>query len=235
MRSNRVLRGVAALGLVVAAGGVGASPALASSPGHAGHAKVRATAPATKPSTVEFGQAMRKLWEDHVTWTRLFIVSATADLPDLQATTDRLLRNQTDIGDAVAPFYGADAGAQLTALLRTHILGAADLLAAAKSGDDATVQQATGAWYDNGDDIAGFLSDANPKHWAEADMQAMMRTHLDLTLDEAVAHLEGRYADDVAAYDAVHDEILEMADMLADGIVAQFPNRFVGSATGRTN
>jgi hypothetical protein len=221
MRFTRVFTGVAAL-LVALVAGVGAGPALAA-PGHAGHA---ASARSAKPSTEAFDRAMRKLWEDHVTWTRLFIVSASADLPDLEATTDRLLRNQTDIGDAIAPYYGVDAGAQLTALLRDHILGAADLLAAAKAGDDATVQQATGAWYANGDDIAGFLSDANPKQWAAADMQAMMRTHLDLTLEEAVAHLEGRYADDVAAYDKVHDEILEMADMLAAGIVAQFPNRF---------
>ena len=110
-----------------------------------------------KPSTEAFDRAMRKLWEDHVTWTRLFIVSASADLPDLEATTDRLLRNQTDIGDAIAPYYGVDAGAHLTALLRDHILGAADLLVAAKAGDDAAVQQATDAWYANGDDIAGFL------------------------------------------------------------------------------
>jgi hypothetical protein len=61
-------------------------------------------------------------------------------------------------------------------------------------------------------------------------MQTMMREHLDLTLAEAVAHLQGRYTDDVTAYDHVHDAILEMADMLASGIERQFPNRFVQQA-----
>lgn len=183
---------------------------------------------ATKADRLAFHDQMRKLWEDHITWTRLFIVSASADLPDLQATTDRLLRNQTDIGDAIKPFYGDAAGNQLTALLRTHILTAADIVAAAKAGDDAAVDEATTAWYANADDIAAFLSQANPKQWPFAEMRTMMRDHLDLTLAEAVAHLQGRYTDDVAAYDQVHDEILAMADMLSSGIERQFPSHFTG-------
>ena len=176
-----------------------------------------------------FHDAMRKLWEDHIVWTRQFIVSAATEsgnLPDLQPTVDRLLANQADIGDAITPYYGADAGAQLTALLRTHILTAADLLAAAKAGDSAATADASARWYANAHDIAVFLHDANPGNWPLADLDAMMTSHLDLTLEEAVARLQGRYADDIAAYDKVHAEILDMADMLSDGIVAQFPDAF---------
>ena len=54
----------------------------------------------------------------------------------------------------------------------------------------------------------------------------MMKTHLDETLKEAVDRLNGRFAADIRDYDAVHRSILEMADMLSDGIVAQFPGRF---------
>jgi len=170
-------------------------------------------------------QTMRKLWEDHVTWTRLVIVSAAANLPDLDATTGRLLKNQVDIGDAIKPFYGEAAGNSLAALLRVHILGAAEILAAAKANDPARLEAAKRAWYANGDEIAGFLSAANPKHWPLAGMQSMMREHLDLTLTEAVDQLHGRYAQSVAGYDRVHDAILGMADMLSDGILAQFPGR----------
>jgi hypothetical protein len=70
------------------------------------------------------------------------------------------------------------------------------------------------------------LSDANPKNWPSHEMQAMMTSHLDLTLEEAVARLNGDWSGDVAAYDKVHDEILHMADMLTNGILAQFPNKF---------
>src|SRR5213082_627589 len=95
----------------------------------------------------QFHDAMRKLWEDHVTWTRLFIVSAAAGLPDKDATTQRLLQNQTDIGNAVAEFYGKDAGDKLTSLLKDHILIAADLVGAAKAGDSAKAADAKKKWY----------------------------------------------------------------------------------------
>jgi len=171
-------------------------------------------------------EGMRKLWEDHVTWTRLYIVSAVADLPDKEATAQRLLQNQADIGNAVASFYGKLAGDKLTALLRTHILTAVDLIAAAKQGDTAKVKDASARWYANADDIAAFLSGANPKNWPLAEMRSMMRAHLDRTLAEAVARVKGDWAADVAAYDKVHQQILEMADMLSMGIIRQFPQKF---------
>jgi hypothetical protein len=169
---------------------------------------------------------MDKLWEDHVTWTRIYIMSVTSDLPDADAAAQRLLQNQVDIGNAIKPLYGDEAGEQLTSLLNDHILIAADLLAAAKAGDTSGFEDANQRWYDNADEIAAFLNSANPGHWALGEMQSMMRTHLDLTLEEASARLNGNWSGDVAAYDKVHDEILEMAHMLTEGIVAQFRQQF---------
>ena len=193
-------------------------------------ADVAAAAPAlTGPATakqVAFQDAMRKLWEDHITWTRLFIVDFAASSPETDATTQRLLQNQVDIGDAIKPYYGASAGNKLTELLKQHILGAADLLAAAKAGDSAKVQAASQRWYANADEIAAFLNGANPTSWPLAEMQAMMKEHLDHTLAEAVAHLKGDWAADIAAYDTVHLQILDMADMLSAGIIGQFPAQF---------
>ena len=173
-----------------------------------------------------FHDAMRKLWEDHVTWTRLYIVSAVAGLPDAPAAAERLLRNQSDIGDAIKPFYGEAAGARLTALLRPHILIAAELVEAAIAGDAARIQDASARWYANSDEIADFLSAANPANWPREALRAEMRHHLDLTLEEALARLRGDWAADIAAYDTVHEHILGMADLLSSGIIRQFPRKF---------
>ena len=169
---------------------------------------------------------MRKLWEDHITWTRLYIVSATASLPDKDATAQRLLRNQADIGNAIKPFYGEAAGAKLTALLKDHITIAVEIIDAAMKGDAARKDDAVKRWSVNADDIAAFLSGANPSNWPAADMKKMMRDHLDLTTAELVARLQKNWAADVQAYDNVHDEILRMSDMLSDGIARQFPTKF---------
>jgi len=173
-----------------------------------------------------FHDDMRKLWEDHITWTRLVIIGVFEDLPDLNDSVQRLLQNQVDIGNAVKPFYGEEAGNQLTALLTDHILIAAEILQAAKVGDTAALNDATERWYANADDIAEFLNAANPKNWPLEEMRAMMREHLDLTLQEAVAYLEGNYTASIAFYDQVHNQALEMADMLSEGIIRQFPNKF---------
>ncbi len=185
-----------------------------------------ASAPAMTNSAFEFRSALRKLWEDHITWTRLYIISAANDLPDKDATAQRLLANQADIGNAIKPYYGNEAGDKLTALLRDHILGAADLLTAAKAGDKAKVDAASKKWYDNANEIAAFLNSANPINWPLSTMQDAMKTHLDQTLKEAVDRLQGKYADDIKDYDAVHAHILDMADALSNGIIAQFPDKF---------
>jgi hypothetical protein len=174
----------------------------------------------------EFQNAMRKLWEDHITWTRLFLVSATSGLPDKEATTKRLLQNQVDIGNAVKSFYGDAAGDKLTALLKEHIMGAAEVVAAAKAGEASKLEGANKKWYANADEIAAFLSGANPQHWPLQDAKAMMKEHLDLTTSEVVAHLKGDWDADIAAYDKVHAAILRMADMLSSGIINQFPQKF---------
>jgi hypothetical protein len=178
------------------------------------------------PAELALHDAMRKLWEDHITWTRNVIISIDAGLPDLNTVVARLLRNQTDIGNAIKPYYGDAAGDQLTALLRQHILGAADVLVALKAGDQSALQAALTAWYANAHDIAVFLSTANPKNWPLAEMDQMMKDHLDATTREAVARNQGDWSADVAAYDAVHVQILAMADMLSSGIIDQFPNKF---------
>ncbi len=177
-------------------------------------------------SKAAFHDAMRKLWEDHVTWTRLYIVSAAAGLPDTNLTAQRLLDNQRDIGNAVADFYGRDGADKLTALLRDHILTAADLVTAAKAGDQAKVAATKKKWYENADEIAAFLHGANPKHWPLATLQAAMKTHLDQTLDEATHRLGGKTADEIKDYDAIVAHILMMADTLSSGIIAQFPAKF---------
>jgi hypothetical protein len=177
-------------------------------------------------SETELRTAMRELWVDHVVYTRQFIADTVHDLPSLDQTTQRLLENQENIGDAIKPFYGEQAGDQLTNLLKEHILIAADVLSAAKkAGDDEALADAQQRWSDNADEIAAFLADANP-NWDEDELSDMLHEHLSLTTDDAVARLQGDYQADIEAFDKVVDQAMEMADTLSDGIIAQFPEKF---------
>ncbi len=212
--------------------------ALAVSSGHDALAHGNRTHEATAPMHVTHSsavvtrrelalrQGLRKLWEDHITWTRLAIISLTTGSPDTEATVGRLLKNQTDIGNAVKPFYGNAAGNELTRQLRQHILIAADLISAAKAGDTARLASAQARWEQNADDIAKVLNSVNPRHWKLAKLKAELRMHLKLTTEEAVARLQGNWNGDVAAYDKIHRHALHFADLLSAGLVKQFPKRF---------
>ena len=195
--------------------------------GHAAGEHSHATvASARTAKQVRFHDGMRKLWEDHITWTRLAIVSFAAGLPDFDQTAARLLRNQEDIGNAIKPYYGRRAGNHLTMLLKEHIAGAVELLQAAKAGDDAKFASAKRAWYRNGRQIARFLTDANPRFLPFAATSRLMKGHLDQTLDEAAHRLGGDFSADIRDYDHIHRHILMMADAISTGIIKQFPGRF---------
>jgi hypothetical protein len=188
--------------------------------------KVTHASPLLSQKSVALHADMRKLWEDHITWTRLAIISLEGGTPDADATVARLLRNQVDIGNAIKPLYGAGAGNALTKELKSHILIAADVIAAAKAGDQAKLADAQKRWVENADRIAALLHSVNPRFWPLAALEAEMHMHLALTTEEAVAHLQQKWTADVAAYDKVHRHILHMSDLLADGIVRQFPARY---------
>jgi len=160
-----------------------------------------------------------------VIWTREYVVAAIKETPDKDAAAGRLLRNQEDIGDAVAPLYGDDAGKGLTDLLKQHILIAVDLIEAAKAGDDAKFQTEDAKWSQNVDEIATFLSGANP-NWPKNDLLDLLNLHLTLTKGEVVARLQQDWEKDVEAFDEIFTEILTVADALSDGIVKQFPERY---------
>ena len=81
------------------------------------------------------------------------------------------------------------------------------------------------AWHGNGDEISAFLAGANP-NWDLATLREMLSKHLDYTTTEVVSRLKGDWAADIAAYDQGHQHMLMFSDMLADGIVRQFPARF---------
>ncbi len=173
---------------------------------------------------------MRKLWEDHITWTRNVIFCLVDELPGTTQAVNRLLQNQIEIGNAIKTYYGEDAGKKITELLYAHINIAAEVIKAAKIGNATVLGEANTRWYANADDISIFLSKANP-NWALADMKMMMDDHLKITTDEVVERIKKNYDGDVVAFDKVHNEILKMSDMLADGIVKQFPEKFKTAGT----
>ena len=166
-------------------------------------------------------ESMRLLWEQHVYWTRMVIISIAAGLPDLDPTTQRLLRSATDFEAAFTPFYGAEIGHKFGELINAHLVIAAELVKAAKAGDSQGASDAETRWYQNADQIVCFLNQINP-YWDIELMRALWYEHLSLTKSEAVLRLGGNFAEDIATFDRIELQALMMADIFAEGFIRQF-------------
>lgn len=177
------------------------------------------------PKMVKLKTDMQKVWIDHTIWTRSYIVSAISNRPDQKDVLDRLLQNQQDIGDVIKPYYGEAAGNKLADLLREHILIAGKIVAAAKDGNKENLKKLEADWHKNADDIAQFLSSANP-NWEFKALQDMLYTHLQLITEIVLNCLKGDWKADIAATDKNEIHMIHMADFLTEGIIKQFPEKF---------
>ncbi len=197
---------------------------VATRPSSAERREPRNIVPLTQAS-VTLRLDMRRLWEDQLLYTRNYIISSLAGLPDVEAAASRLLRIQDEIGNILAPFYGEEAGRKFALLLRDHNRIATEVVGSARAGKGDDLARTQARWAANADDMAGFLSGANP-YWDKARLVEMLYKHLDFTTQEVVARLKMDWPKDIGAFDAGHVHVLRLADELASGLAAQFPDSF---------
>jgi len=176
-------------------------------------------------SQVAFTMDMRKLWGDHTTYTRDYIVSVLGNLKDVVPVAKRLLKNQDDIGNAIKPYYGEAAGKKLSSLLRNHILITSQVIQAANDNNKELLNDVESKWKANADEIAEFLSATN-SDWSKREIADMLHQHLALTTAEITSRLSMSWQDDIDSYDRNHAHMLGFSDMLTNGITKQFPEKF---------
>lgn len=173
------------------------------------------------PVQVDLMNHFRLLWEQHDVWTRATIVSLVFDLPNTQPVVARLLRNPVDFELILQSFYGRKIAAGFRELLTEHLTLAADIVMAAKIGDEAALAESRRLWYANALDIARLLGRINP-FWSKEEWRGLMFHHLDLVEAEAVLTLTGQHQQAVDVYDEIEEQSLVMADVMSQGIIRQF-------------
>ena len=167
---------------------------------------------------------MRKLWVSNAIWMREYIVNTIGADLSLDAASKRLAKSQDDIGRAFAPFYGAETGSKVTTLLRQHTSLVKEMIEASMAKNTAKLTEADKRWRANADSIATLLSTVNPTNWPMATIQPVLTGGMNLTIAETNARLKRDYNKDVETFDNILATSLNLADMLSDGIIKQFPN-----------
>ncbi|WP_349728504.1 glycosyltransferase [Peribacillus frigoritolerans] len=137
----------------------------------------------------------------------------------------RLLKNQEDIGNAIKPVYGEKAGNKLTDLLKEHIVIAGKIVDAAKSGNEVLVKQLNKEWYRNADEIAAFLSGANP-YLKNETLKNLLYIHLKLVTNDVTSSIAKNWNGRIVSIDEGVTYIILMADTISAGVAKQFPDKF---------
>ena len=170
--------------------------------------------------------ALRELWHGHIVTTRDYALGVHAgDNAAADKAAEAVVANAQQIADAVAGFYGADAGKALMQLLAGHWQGVHDLTLATKAGDKAAASKTVTELADNASAIAKFLAGANP-NWTEDGLRGALvmhtvdhKTQLDLMMANAPE------AEQAKVWDRMQEHMDMIADTLADGIAKQFPDK----------
>jgi len=170
---------------------------------------------------LELVTSLRRLWLEHVYWTRLFLISKAFDLPDLPFVTQRLLQNPHDFANALRPLFGKQIAKQFEDLLTEHLVIASKIVDAAKAGDTAELDKQRDLWYANAESIAKFLA-SNNQFWNERVWNDFMFNHLQMTEDEIMQILNGQYEQSIKEFDSIQAEALLMADAMTRGIIRLF-------------
>ncbi|MBB3110829.1 hypothetical protein FHS18_002896 [Paenibacillus phyllosphaerae] len=180
---------------------------------------------AVSAQQLQLNQELRKLWTDHALWTKSYLIAFYGNLPSQEKYLNRLLRNQKDIGNAIKSFYGEEAGNKLGQLLTEHIVIGGQVFTAIKEKNQSKLETANKAWFKNADDIAAFLSKANP-NWSQEELRSMLHEHLKLLLADSLSIVNQNWDVDIEATDKGLEHLLKLADVLTEGIVKQFPDKF---------
>ena len=170
---------------------------------------------------LRLNNAFRKLWEQHILWTRIVISDIVFEIPERDFAITRLLRNPDDFGKQLSQFYGSSFGRDFGALMYDHLTIAAELVHAVKSGNEERFEELNRKWFKNADDMARALTSVNP-YWDFETWQKMLYEHLDLVLKEATLFINCQLEENVLLFDKMEQQALEMADMMTKGIINQF-------------
>ena len=164
---------------------------------------------------------MRLLWEQHVYWTKLAVEAIIMNSSNKDQVLKRLLRNATDMGTILTPYYGKVKADEYSALIRDHLVIAADLVGAAMDGNQENFESLNKKWLKNAKEIAQFWSAINP-FLSQSETEEMIIQHLDLLKAEIVYILKKDYADAIEIFDEIEVQALHMADEFSLAMIKQF-------------
>lgn len=168
---------------------------------------------------VDLRQRMRMAWLNHITLVKFYLISFFENLSSQNAWKDAVYKNAEEILAIFAQYYPASAMQRFRKLFMEH-LRQTDEVAAGLKADPAFSGAAMENWYINAEEIASFLSRQTPAY-NETELRKMFYDHLDMERQQMEAYLDGDYETDIEIYLRSQQNMIELADFLASGLLAR--------------
>lgn len=178
------------------------------------------------PKAVELREDLRDLWVGHVFWVRnVVLMTNLGDAAAAKVAEEMAVKNARAIADAIIPFYGQPAADKLFGLLAGHYGAVKEYMTVCYANDKEGKDAAVVKIKKNAEEIATFLSSANP-NWPKAALVSLLFAHGAHHVAQIDAFAEKNYTAEAQAWDAMIKNVNTIADALGKGIVKQFPKKF---------
>jgi len=176
---------------------------------------------------VDLQITLRDLWVGHIFWVRSVVYATKfGDADSMKIAEENVVKNAKDIAAAVGSFYGKEAGDKLFGLLAGHYGAIKEYLTASMVGSKEAKDTAVEKLKKNAEEIAGFLSGANPKNWPKDTLVSLLLAHGGHHIAQIDAVMAKDYGAEATTWEAMKKHIYTIADALAGGIEKQFPKKF---------
>jgi hypothetical protein len=176
--------------------------------------------------TFQTAVTLRDLWLGHIFWVRNVSVAAIdKNDPAIKAAEQQAVANAQAIAASIEPFYGAGAKDSFFKLLAGHYGAVKAYLVATVAGDAAAQAKATQALTSNAEEIATFLSKANPYLPKDA-VQGLLLAHGGHHIQQIQQLKDRKYEAEAQTWEEMKKHVYQIADATAGALAKQFVKKF---------
>ncbi len=167
---------------------------------------------------LELNQYMRKLLGENTIWMRNYTISYMANHTDMKDVTQRLMKNQAEIGKAFGLWFGKEKGNAIGDLMSKNLISFGDILKGMmdKNKNESIISEK----------LVDYLVKINPK-WSKTDLGHNFKKYNEMFINSATARYRKKHNEEIEAFDKAHNYAMhDLADYITKGIVDEFPEKF---------
>ncbi len=180
--------------------------------------------PSENDKRLVFKAEMSRLWIDNAIYSRQAILCLVDRLPGAEESLYRLMINQEDMGRMFTRFYGREKGDEFCDLISSNTSLTVSMIRN-KSRNSGDYEAARAKMDYNVDRIITYLVAVNP-HWTEEELKYLIHLQSKLFDTQLQSRVNANYSYDIETFDRMISETYRLADVLSEGIMKQFPERF---------